>query len=123
MNITVYFDGQCPICVKEVSKWREADFDCTVHWLDITDNDELLISHGINPEKALLELHTKTSDGVIRTSIASYSLLLKHLPRWKFLGWLLGLPVIRHFLKWGYDGLTRVRLKREGRLPGESCRR
>ncbi|MRI33983.1 DUF393 domain-containing protein [Endozoicomonas sp. OPT23] len=123
MKITVYYDGLCPLCTREVAKWRKAAFDCEMEWLDITDNDELLISHGIDPDKALLELHTRTSDGVIRTSIESYSLMLKHLPRWKVFGWVMGLYGVRHFLKWVYDWLTRVRLKKEGRLPIDSCRR
>ncbi len=123
MTITVYFDGQCPLCVNEVAKWKKAAFEYEVEWLDITDNDELLLSHGIDPRKALLELHTKTDDGRILTSIDSYALLLRNLPRWKYFGWLIGLPVIKQVLKWCYDRITKVRLKREGRWIKEckSC--
>ncbi|MGI9276826.1 MAG: thiol-disulfide oxidoreductase DCC family protein [Endozoicomonas sp.] len=120
MKITVFYDGVCPLCLREVARWREAPFTCEVEWLDITGQDEQLREKGIDPASALLELHTMTDDGQIRTSIDSYGLLLSQLKRWRWLGQLMLLPVIRPMLKWAYDWMTRVRLKREGRFPG-SC--
>ncbi len=117
MEITVFYDGQCPICINEVNRWQSAPFNCTVHWFDITGQDEFLLRQGIDPGKALLELHLKTSDGKVLTSIDSYSLLLKQLPRWRWLGLLMALPGIKHSLKWIYDRMTLARLKKEGRWP------
>ena len=125
MKITVFYDGACPLCVKEVEKWCKAPFRCDVEWFDITGQEDQLQKRGIDPELALLELHTKTCDGKIYTSIDSYGLLLSQLNRWRWLGWLMRLPVIKPVLKWNYDWMTRVRLKREGRLPkrcDSSCR-
>ena len=119
MKITVFYDGVCPLCVREVSRWREAPFSCDVEWFDITGQDEKLREKGIDPRAALLELHTLTDDGQVRTSIDSYGLLLSQLKRWRWLGWLMLLPVIRPMLKWTYDWMTRVRLKSEGRLPAD----
>lgn len=119
MVITVFYDGACPLCVKEVSRWKNAPFQCDVEWFDITDQDERLLELGIDPQLALLELHTRTDQGEIKTSIESYALLLSQLSRWKWLGWLMGLPGIRQFLKWTYDWMTKVRLKKEGRWPGK----
>ena len=121
MAVTVFYDDQCPLCIREVNKWRRAPFRKSVKWFDITNQDEALSEQGIDPVKALLELHLKTEDGRILTSIASYSYLLKQLPRWCWLGYLMGLPVVQPILKWNYDWMTRVRLKHEGRLPGTSC--
>ena len=118
MKVTVYYDGVCPLCVKEVARWRNAPFLCSVEWFDITGQDEELIRRGIDPNKALVELHSQTDDGVIRTSIDSYVLLLSQLPRWRWLGRLMNLPVLKPLLKWSYDGLTVLRLKKEGRWPG-----
>ena len=115
MKITVFYDGACPLCTREVEKWRGAPFNCQVEWFDITEQDEVLLAEGIDPQFALLELHTKTSDGVIRTSIESYALLLAQLPRWQWLGSLMSLPVVKPLLKSFYDFLTKVRLKKDGR--------
>ena len=115
MRITVFYDGACPLCTKEVAKWRKAPFTCPVEWFDINGQEDALIRQGIDPHAALVELHTKTKDGVIRTSIDSYVLLLSQLPRWRWVGSLMNLPIIKPTLKWIYDVLTKVRLKKEGR--------
>ncbi|AMO58054.1 thiol-disulfide oxidoreductase DCC family protein [Endozoicomonas montiporae] len=120
MKITVYFDGACPLCVREVSRWRNASFSCEVEWFDITGQEQALNERGIDPRQAMLQLHTQTSDGNTFVSIDSYALLLEQLPRWRWLGKLMALPVIKPVLRWSYDGLTILRLKSEGRYPG-SC--
>ena len=115
MKITVFYDGACPLCAREVAKWRKAPFLCQVDWFDITGQDEELIRLGIDPAFALVELHTKTDDGQIRTSIESYALLLSELAHWRWLGKVISLPVVKSILKWVYDYLTKIRLKRDGR--------
>ena len=117
MQITVFYDGDCPLCVREVARWKHASFSCDVEWFDIAGQDEELQRRGIDPALALLELHTMTDDGEVFTSIGSYGLLLCQLPGWRWLGKLMLLPVIRPTLKWIYDWLTKMRLKREGRWP------
>ncbi len=55
MKITVFYDGICPLCTREVAKWRKAPFTCPVEWFDITDQDDALRAHGIDPNAALIE--------------------------------------------------------------------
>lgn len=119
MKITVFFDGACPICVREVKRWRNAPFSCPVEWFDITGQEEALQARGIDPRRAMLQLHIQTESGQTFVSIDSYALLLKQLPRWRWLGVLMSLPVVRPLLGWFYDGLTVMRLKSEGRYPGK----
>ncbi|WP_062267079.1 thiol-disulfide oxidoreductase DCC family protein [Endozoicomonas arenosclerae] len=119
MKIRVLYDGLCPLCVKEVARWRNARFSSEVEWFDITGQEKVLEDWGIDPQKALLELHTMTDSGQVYTSIDSYALLLKELPRWSWLGRFMSLPGLKQFLKWTYDWMTKVRLKKEGRWPGK----
>ena len=121
MRITVFFDGACPLCVREVQRWRSASFSCPVEWFDITGQEEALKERGINFRQAMLQLHTQTDDGKTYVSIDSYALLLKQLSRWHWLGVLMSMPLIKPLLRWGYDGLTIVRLKSEGRYPIDDC--
>ena len=119
MKITVYFDGACPLCVREIGRWRNAPFGCEMEWFDITGQEQALRQRGIDPRQAMLQLHTQTSDGKTFVSIDSYALLLKQLPHWRWLGVLMALPIIKSLLRWVYDGLTILRLKSEGRYPAE----
>ncbi len=122
MKITVFYDGSCPLCTREIARWRHAPFACDIEWLDITDNDRELLRRGIDPGKAMLELHTQTDSGEIYTSVESYALLLSQLPRWYLLGRFMSLPIIKPLLTHSYNGLTRLRLKLEGRWP-QVCER
>ncbi len=121
MKVTVFYDGECPICLKALSRWRDKAYTCDIEWFDITGQDDVLVAKGINPQRAIEQLHILCDDGVILTSMNSYSFLLCHLPRWWWLGFLISLPGIRHGLTWGYDAMTRRRLKREGRCCDLKC--
>ena len=86
MKITVFYDGDCPLCTREVSRWKQAPFLCTVDWFNISGQDDELRARGIDPHQALLQLHTQTDDGRTLVSIDSYALLLNQLPRWRWAG-------------------------------------
>ena len=74
-KICVYFDGACPSCVKDRDNYLrlagKAGQD--VEWLDITHKDDELIALGINPNKAIKELHLSI------TSVLSWDLMDKDL--------------------------------------------
>lgn len=117
-KITVYYDGACPTCVKDRAYYEEisgkqGDDVC---WFDITGRDEELKTLGIDPRKALTELHVKDQNGQILSEIDAYVLLMKKVPRLKPAAWLLGLPFIRPIASRLYHKMVTRRLRREGRL-------
>ncbi|MFK0569899.1 thiol-disulfide oxidoreductase DCC family protein [Endozoicomonas sp.] len=115
MKVTVFYDGACPICLRALAKWRGQPYTCDIEWFDITGQDDVLLTLGISPQKAVEQLHILCEDGTILTSMSSYSFLLRHLPHWRLLGILISLPGVRQCLTRGYDAMTRRRLKKEGR--------
>ena len=71
---------------------------------------------GIDPQKALMELHVKNTDNQILSEIDAYILLMNKVPMLRPLAWLIGLPLIRPMLSKVYHGKVSSRLKRSGRL-------
>jgi hypothetical protein len=59
--VTVYYDGACPKCVKDRYNYEKLSGDKgkKVRWFDITGQEERLREIGIDPQKALMELHVK----------------------------------------------------------------
>jgi predicted DCC family thiol-disulfide oxidoreductase YuxK len=117
-KITVYYDGACPSCVRDrraYEKWagRRAEEVC---WFDITDRDDQLREIGIDPHKALTELHVGDEQGRIISELDAYILLMSRVPRLKPLAWLLGLPLVRPWLGRLYHWTVQRRLRRSGRL-------
>lgn len=116
--VTVYYDGACPICVRH-RRWYQRlagkDGD-TVCWFDITGQEDRLRQIGIDPHKALTELHLQDPRGRIHSELDAYIVLLKKVPLLKPLALLIGLPRIRPALARLYRRMVLRRLRRGGRL-------
>jgi predicted DCC family thiol-disulfide oxidoreductase YuxK len=114
--LTVYYDGACPSCVKDREKYeRLAADDAQVHWCDITGKDEELRELGIEPQRALRELHVRDASGQIHSELDAYQLLVARAPRLRPLGWLIGLPLVKPVLSGLYRQMVDRRLRRTGR--------
>ena len=115
--ITVYYDGACPKCVKDRCRYEKLAGSAGkyVFWFDITGRDELLRELGIDPQKALRELHVKNEDQQILSEIDAYILLMKKVPLLRPLAWLIGLPIIRPILSKIYRRQVDDRLKQSVR--------
>lgn len=117
--LSVYYDGSCPSCVKD-RRWYEklaGRHGEQVHWVDITGREDLLRERGIEPDRALMELHVEDAGGRVYRELDAYILLMSRVLVLKPLAWLLGLPGVRGLLSRLYRRWVRQRLAREGRLP------
>jgi predicted DCC family thiol-disulfide oxidoreductase YuxK len=116
--ITVYYDGACPTCVKDRCRYEKLSGDAgkNVSWFDITGREERLREMGIDPQKALMELHVENENQQILSEMDAYILLMKRVPLLKPLAWLIGLPLIRQMLSKIYHKQVNSRLRHSGRL-------
>lgn len=120
-KICVYFDGACPSCVKDRDNYLrlagKAGQD--VEWLDITHKDDELIALGINPNKAIKELHlsitSSEQDTQILSELDAYIVLMRRTTLLRPLAWLIGLAIIRPTLSRVYHWLVSRRLSKTGR--------
>jgi len=125
---TMYFDGLCPLCSKEVAhysrlsdKVERSTGTRPVDFVDVSTEDpsvELLFSaFGVTSADALLRLHVIDKDGTLRTGIRGFGVVWSALPYWKLLGFLVkNVPwfpdalelLYAGFLKWrnSWRGLT-----------------
>lgn len=116
-KVVVYYDGACPKCIRDRRRFeRLAGANAQdVCWFDITDQDDELNRLGIDPRKALKELHLKDERGQILSELDAYILLMQKTIWLKPLAWLLGLPMLRPRFARAYHRMVERRLKREGR--------
>lgn len=115
-KLTVYYDGACPKCIRDRQSYEKlagthADDVC---WFDITGQESRLRELGIDPRKALSELHVQDANGRIVSELDAYILLMKKSPLLKPLAWLIGLPLIRPLLATLYHRQVDRRLKKRG---------
>ena len=115
-KITVYYDGACPKCIRdrrnyEILSGKAGEDVC---WFDITGQENRLRETGIDPQKALSELHVQDKSGRIVSEMDAYILLLEKIPALKPLAWLMGLPLIRPLLAKIYHWQVDRRLRKRG---------
>ncbi|PPK53113.1 putative DCC family thiol-disulfide oxidoreductase YuxK [Marinobacter persicus] len=115
-RLVVFYDGSCPSCIKDRERYEKLAGETgeSVEWLDITGKDEQLRAEGIDPDKALRELHVKDAQGRIHSEMDAYILLMSRVPVLKPLAWLIGLPVIRPMLARIYHYMVNRRLAKSG---------
>jgi predicted DCC family thiol-disulfide oxidoreductase YuxK len=115
-KIVVYYDGACPKCVRDKSTYEKLSGNegHEVCWFDITGRENQLKALGIDPKKALSELHVKDKTGRIVSEMEAYILLMSKVPLLKPLAWFISLPGIRHSLARLYHWQVNRRLKKRG---------
>ena len=77
-SITVFYDGACPQCIKDRRFYERlaGQGGEQVKWLDITGQDEYLKTLGIEPVKALTELHIQLANGEVLSELDAYIVLM-----------------------------------------------
>ncbi|AFT66629.1 thiol-disulfide oxidoreductase DCC family protein [Cycloclasticus sp. P1] len=117
-QITVFYDQSCPSCVKDRALFERlaGQRSALFSWFDITSQDQALRQRGIDPFKALRELHIEDTHGVIHSEMDAYSIMMKQVPLLMPLGVLICLPGIKPVLSYFYRRMVDKRLACEGRL-------
>lgn len=112
-KLTVYYDGACPKCIRDRKTYEKLSASADqVCWFDITGQDRPLRELGIDPQKALSELHVRQPNGRIVSELDAYIVLMNKVPLLKPVAWLIGLPLIRPLLAGLYHWQVNRRLRR-----------
>jgi len=117
-RINVYYDGACPECVKDRQNYERLSCKTKddVEWIDITGKETLLRAIGIDPKKALMELHVQNENEDILIEIDAYILLMRRVPILKPISIIIGLPLIRPIIAKLYHRQVNRRLRKTGRM-------
>lgn len=117
-KLRVFYDGACPLCRRERARYERLARSAgdEIDWFDINGRDEELKRLGIDPQKALTELHVEDDKHRVHRELDAYILLMQRVPRLRPLAWLIGLPLVRPCLARLYHWSVQRRLARQGRL-------
>ena len=120
-KITVYYDGACPRCLREMAVYRWFDRRKQVEWYNVVGNESALAAQGVNPDEALKKLHIRLPDGSIVRDVEAFAILWDQVPALRPLAWLSSPAPLRTLFRNWYGRLTLRRLRRQGRLCDERC--
>jgi predicted DCC family thiol-disulfide oxidoreductase YuxK len=89
-SATVYFDGGCPVCSREVAMYQRQPGADAVQWVDISQCGKADLGAGLTREAAMARLHLRRPDGSLVSGARAFTDLWRLLPRWAWLGRLWG---------------------------------
>jgi predicted DCC family thiol-disulfide oxidoreductase YuxK len=116
-TITVYFDGLCPVCSREVTLYRWLDRRERIRWLDLAGADDVLDAEMFTLDAALEQLHVRDANGSLHLGFDAHLLMWQRLIGFRTLSrWLKRWPIVRNVAEHAYRAFTR---RRPGRLLRE----
>ena len=101
--ITVFYDGKCGLCSKEISHYMKISPPSTFIWLDIANEPQHLKNINVSQSDALRRLHVTDQDGTTHIGIDGFIAIWRKLPRWHLLALVCAVPGIRFTLNSFYN--------------------
>ena len=115
--LTVFYDGSCPLCLREISFYRRAQGAEKLRWIDVSGT-EGVVTEGLSCQQAMQRFHVLEADGRLVQGGAAFATLWAALPRWRWLGVLFLRQPFRTLLNGAYLAFLPIRphLQRLARL-------
>ncbi len=106
-ELTVFYDGACPLCRAEIAQYRRAAGAERCAWVDASQQGAG--PQGPSREQLLARLHVLDGDGQWLSGAAAFARIWRQLPRWAWLGRLAERPGALALLESGYRAFLRLR--------------
>ncbi|MDZ7653974.1 MAG: DUF393 domain-containing protein [Burkholderiaceae bacterium] len=113
---TVYFDGGCPLCRREIGHYRRQAQSAPFAWVDVSTCHAAELGADLDRAAALARMHVRRADGQLVSGAAAFAEVWRHLPAYAWLARLAAWPGLLAVMEAGYGGF--LRLRRLWRRPG-----
>tara|TARA_Y100001960_G_C14533407_1_gene757255 strand:- start:49 stop:414 length:366 start_codon:yes stop_codon:yes gene_type:complete len=110
--ITVFYDGKCNLCSKEINYYKLIADDNLFKWLDIANNPKYLSLIGISEQDALLYLHATDENNNLFIGVDAFLLIWKNIKYWRILYFFLSQPIIKQFSNFIYKKFANYRFSK-----------
>ena len=110
--ITVFYDGKCGLCAREIGYYRRIAPDGVFAWQDVSESAKLLKREGVSLVQALQLLHVKDDAGRLHVGVDAFIVIWQSLRRWRVLALVVGLPVVLPMANWVYRAFAAWRFSR-----------
>ena len=107
--ITVFYDGKCGLCSKEINHYKKIAPQGIFNWQDITECDKELKQAGVSYSQGLKLLHSVDTHGRVHVGVDSFILIWNQLSRWNILAKIVSLPPIRQIVDLAYRKFAQIR--------------
>lgn len=115
-QLTVFFDGACVLCSKEIEIYQKKDSAKKVRWIDISQPTFRAEDFGVDPVRIHVEMTAKRGEQIYE-GVDSFIEIWKEVPGFSWAARLAQLSPIHLGLRMGYAVFVKIRPY----LPRKSC--
>ena len=109
--LTIFFDGSCPICSKEINFYKMRAGADELSWVDVSDEEIPIPIQTRSREELMARFHVLSSSGELVSGGSAFAELWASLPAFKIFGKIFKLPILRYLIDVGYDIFLTLRPK------------
>jgi predicted DCC family thiol-disulfide oxidoreductase YuxK len=110
--VTVFYDGRCGLCSREISFYQRVEGGDTIDWQDVTQAKNDLSQYGITRVEGLKQLHAITDKGQMHIGVDAFILIWQQLPSWHWLATFMSWPWVNPMANFVYKVFARWRFNR-----------
>ena len=108
--LTVFYDGSCPLCSREIALYQRQRGAETICWLNVADQTlSEGLPEGISRDQLMQRFHVQDANGKVQTGGDAFLQLWASLPNFRLLARLFSLPLIRWLVNKAYDAILPIR--------------
>lgn len=112
--ITVFYDGACGLCAKEINHYEKIAPRGVFEWVDITRDMTAFEGLGYTQEDGLRALHALDENGGMHKGVDAFIVIWAQLSRWRLLALFVSLPGIHFMAAFLYKHFANWRFKKLG---------
>lgn len=99
-RLTVYFDGSCPLCRREIAMYRRLPEATAIAWVDVSAGQDL--GCALSCEAAMARFHVRDRQGRLFSGAAAFSRMWRVFPGWRWLGYVSAWPPMSWLFELAY---------------------
>ena len=111
---TVYYDGACPLCRREIGVYRRRDAAGALAWVDVSVCAASDLPAQLTLKDAETRFHVSRADGTVLSGAAAFAEMWAVTPGFRWLGRIAKIAPVTALLERTYRGFLAIRPQMQG---------
>lgn len=108
-TLTVFYDGSCPLCRREMALYRNRLGAGAITWCDVSKSASSQLRPGLCRDAAMARFHVQLPNGDLADGGDAFVALWCALPAFRVPGMVMRLPGVRFLVNEAYNGFLLIR--------------
>lgn len=115
-KVTMFHDGDCPLCKFEVEAMQKLDVKNAIRWVDITKEQIAIDEAGITYNEAMARIHVRDENQNMLTGVRGFLVVWKNLPYYRRIVPIIqNIPLLLPIMEGVYTFFAKYRLPLTGK--------